>query len=159
DALYQAQTAVTGQGEANRILGFALCLTEVLIKVSGDPRLADDPRVAAMGRDAAALVHEFRYHDQMSGTPTRDEQATRDRPGDPTVGLDRSKVDAALRRLGGAPWAGPRPRLVVFLGIRNGATAYLLARDGERGQGQREALATAGVKRGLSVALPDRAAL
>ena len=33
--LYRAQTIVTGQGEANRIIGFAACLEDVLIKVSG----------------------------------------------------------------------------------------------------------------------------
>jgi hypothetical protein len=34
--LYQARAIVTGQGEANRALGFALCLRDVLVKVSGD---------------------------------------------------------------------------------------------------------------------------
>jgi hypothetical protein len=155
--LYQAQTAVTGQGEANRILGFALCLTEVLVKVSGDPRLAGEARVAALGRDASSLVREFRYHDQMSGTPIRDEQGTRDRPYDLIVSFDHAKIDAALRTLGRAPWAAPRPRLAVFLGVRNRAVAFVLVRDGARGQGQREALADAGARRGLAVALPTEA--
>ena len=35
DNLYRAQTIVTGQGEANRTIGFAACLEDVLIKVSG----------------------------------------------------------------------------------------------------------------------------
>jgi len=33
---------VTGQGEANRIIGFAACLEDVLIKVSGAHKLAGD---------------------------------------------------------------------------------------------------------------------
>ena len=33
--LYRAQTVVTGQGEANRMIGFASCMEDVLIKVSG----------------------------------------------------------------------------------------------------------------------------
>ncbi len=159
DDLYQAQTAVTGQGEANRLLGFAACLTDVLVKVSGDLRLARDPRVAAMGAEAASLVRAFRYHDQMSGTPTRDEQGTRDRPYDLFVSFEPSRIDAALRSLGNAPWTGPRPRLVLFFAERNGPVGYVLARDGERGAGEREALAAAAAKRGLPIVLLDQAAL
>jgi hypothetical protein len=37
--LYRAQTVVTGQGEANRMIGFASCMENVLIKVSGAQQL------------------------------------------------------------------------------------------------------------------------
>ena len=33
--LYRTKVTVTGQGEANRMVGFAACLEDVLIKVSG----------------------------------------------------------------------------------------------------------------------------
>ena len=49
--LYRAQTIVTGQGEVNRIIGFAACLEDVLIKVSGDSSLNICLRL-----DEAALV-------------------------------------------------------------------------------------------------------
>ncbi len=39
--LYRAQTVVTGEGEANRIIGFASCLEDVLIKPRGSPVTAD----------------------------------------------------------------------------------------------------------------------
>src|SRR5215470_7220269 len=74
--LYQGQTIVTGEGEANRPLGFAECLEDVLVKVSGDPQLIGDPAATALGRNAAPLVAEFRYHDRMSGIPHHDEQGT-----------------------------------------------------------------------------------
>ena len=45
DDLYRAQVVVSGRGEANRATGFAQCLEDVLVKVSGDPRLIGDPRV------------------------------------------------------------------------------------------------------------------
>src|SRR5882724_13206846 len=72
--LYRAQTVVTGQGEANRMIGFASCLEDVLVKVSGATKLAGDPRLATNKSSAADFVRTYRYHDQMSGTPTRDEQ-------------------------------------------------------------------------------------
>ena len=40
--LYRAQTVVTGQGEANRMIGFASCMEDALIaeRLAGDRRLA-----------------------------------------------------------------------------------------------------------------------
>ena len=42
DDLYQAQAIVTGQREETRGAGLAQCLTDVLVKLSGDPRLIDE---------------------------------------------------------------------------------------------------------------------
>src|SRR5712672_4829107 len=70
DDLYRAQAVVTGQGEANRIIGFAACLEDVLIKVSGALKLAGDPRLAAYKSRAADFVGAYNYHDQFSGKPT-----------------------------------------------------------------------------------------
>ena len=47
--LSSAQTIVTGQGEESRRFGFPVCLEQVLVKVSGDPRLIGDPEVAMLG--------------------------------------------------------------------------------------------------------------
>jgi hypothetical protein len=97
--LYRAQAIVTGQGEANRIIGFASCLEDVLIKVSGAQKLAGDRRLAAYKSKAKGFVRAFSYHDQMSGTPTRDEQGTRDRPYDLIVDLMKRKSTAFSRHL------------------------------------------------------------
>ncbi|MGH6916165.1 MAG: DUF2066 domain-containing protein, partial [Geminicoccaceae bacterium] len=69
DDLYQAQTIVTGQGEESRRVGFAECMQQVLVKVSGDPRLTGDPRVAAMAGQADTFVAAFDYRDRMAGIP------------------------------------------------------------------------------------------
>jgi uncharacterized protein len=159
DDLYQAQTVVTGQGEESRGVGFADCLQQVLVKVSGDPRLGGDPRVAALARQAATLVAAFDYRDRMAGIPVHDEQGTRDRPYDLTVSFEPAKVDAALRSLGREPWRGPRPRVAVLLGVRLGTATYVLASDGARGRDQRDALAAAAGWFGLPLALPDEAAV
>src|SRR5260370_4348454 len=159
DDLYQAQAIVTGEGEAERARGFALCLDAVMVKVSGDPRLAGDPAVAALQAEAAGFVVSFDYRDRMKGIPVHDEQGTRDRPFDLTVAFDPPKIDAALRSLGRAPWPEPRPRLAVLLDVRDATAAYVLAEDGEPGLGQRQALAAAAAKRGISVRLPRTALL
>jgi hypothetical protein len=73
--LYHAQTVVTGEGEANRMIGFSSCMEDVLIKVSGAARLAGDHRLGAYKANAKDFVTAFDYHDQFSGKPKRDEQA------------------------------------------------------------------------------------
>jgi hypothetical protein len=157
-SLYEATTFVTGQYEPNRSIGFGKCLEYVLVKVTGDPRLTNDPRVAAMAADAKTYVTEFHYRDLMEGIPVHDEQGTRQRPYDLTVTFDPAKIDAAVRTLGLEPWTGPRPRLALIVGVRNGI-AYMLTKDGSRGRDLRDAVAAAGDRIGMSVALPAEAAL
>jgi hypothetical protein len=157
--LYQAKTIVTGQGEESRRVGFAGCLEQVLVKVSGDTRLIDDPQVAALAGQAASFVTDFDFRDRMAGIAVHDEQGTRDRPYDLTVRFDPAKIDAALRALGREPWKGPRPRVAAFVGVDIGGRPYLLASDGKRGRDQREALVEAAARYGMPMALPDEAAL
>ena len=159
DDLYQARTIVTGQGEESGAVGFADCLQQVLVKVSGDPRLSGDPRIAALAGQAGTFVAVFDYRDRMAGIPVHDEQGTRDRPYDLTVSFDPAKVDAALRSLGREPWRGPRPRVAVLLGVRLAGATYVLAGDGARGRDQREALMAAAARFGIPMALPDEAAV
>lgn len=157
--LYEARAVVTGQGEPNRRIGFALALENVLVKVSGDPRLIGDGRVAALAKDAGALVAGFGYRDRLEGVPVHDEQGTYDRPHDLTVSFDPAKIDAALRGLGRKPWMASRPRLAVFLGVSRYGTSYTLLRDGERDADMRFSLNAAAMQMGFETALPDAAGL
>ena len=152
--LYRSTVVVTGRGEAERMRGTGLALRDVLVKVSGDPRLARDPRVAAMARETDARVVSYDYRDRMQGLPLHDEQGTRDRPYDLTVHFDRAKTDAALASLGSAVWTGPRPRLAVFLAIQDQQTRYVLAQDGARGLSERQALVAVVARRALPMVLP-----
>lgn len=157
--LYRARAVVTGQGEAERARGFALCLEDVLVKVAGDPRLLRDPRLARLEAEAQSYVAAFDYRDRMAGIPVHDEQGTRDRPFDLFVTFDRAKIDGALRSLDLKPWTAERPRVVLFLRVRDGGGTYVLAGDGERGLGQRQSLQAAAEKRGVPILLPNSHAL
>jgi uncharacterized protein len=153
--LYRAQTVVTGQGEANRIIGFAACLEDVLIKVSGALQLAGDPRLAPYRSRAADFVSTYNYHDQFSGKPTRDEQGTRDRPYDLIVDFDDSKIDGVLDGLGLKPWLSHRPVLAVLVEMEQGARKYVVTSDAKQSDLQRDSLLAAATKRGMSLVLPD----
>ena len=159
DDLYRAQAIVTGQGEANRIIGFASCLEDVLIKVSGAQKLAGDRRLAAYKSNAKSFVRAFSYHDQMSGTPTRDEQGTRDRPYDLIVDFDDKKIDDLLRAFRLKPWLSHRPILAVFVEMQQGPKKYVVTADADQAAIQRESLLAAAARRGMTVVLPSTAAL
>ena len=160
DDLYRAQTVVTGQGEANRVTGFAACLEDVLIKASGAVKLADDPRLAAYQSRAADFVRAYSYHDQMSGTPIRDEQGTRDRPYDLIVDFDEKKIGDLLKALGVTPWLSHRPVLAVFVEMELGASRYIVTADaGLSAVAPRQSLLASSARRGMTIVLPDVAAL
>jgi hypothetical protein len=159
DDLYRAQAIVTGQGEANRLIGFATSLEDVLIKVSGAQKLAGSGRLAASKANAKNLVRAFDYHDQMSGKPKHDEQGTRDRPYDLIVDFDARKINDALSALGLKPWLSHRPALAMFVEMEQGSREFVITADAEQSALQRESLEAAAVKRGMPVLLPSSAAL
>jgi hypothetical protein len=157
--LYRAKVTVTGQGEANRIIGFAACLEDVLIKVSGAQKLAGDRRLAGYKSKAKDFVTAFSYRDQFAGKPVRDEQGTRDRPYDLTVEFEESRIDDILRALRLKPWLSHRPRLAVFVEMEQGPRNYIVTADGTRSDLQRDALLAAADRRGMAIVLPSMAAL
>ncbi|WP_454622251.1 DUF2066 domain-containing protein [Bradyrhizobium cenepequi] len=157
--LYRAQTIVTGQGEANRIIGFATCLEDVLIKVSGALKLESDPRLDAYKSRSADFVSAYSYHDQMSGRPKRDEQGTRDRPYDLIVDFDDKKINDVLDSLDVKPWLSRRPVLGVFVEMEQGSRQYVVTSDARQSDLQRDSLLAAALKRGMTIVLPDVAEL
>jgi hypothetical protein len=169
DALYGSVAIVTGTRESTRVLGFAQALGDVLVKLTGDQTILHDPKFATIAAKAGDYVERFSYRDRKEGKPYHDEQGTYDRPHDLTVVFDRAKIDALARSLGRAPWAGPRPRVVVFVGVDNVAFAngkgtphtYMLASDGtaDKSADMRAAFAEAADKAGMPVAFPTRAEL
>jgi hypothetical protein len=63
---YQAYTNVTGFDLGRRQVGFAQCLREVLVKLSGEPRLEHDQRISEPAAHADTLVASFDYADQQA---------------------------------------------------------------------------------------------
>jgi hypothetical protein len=159
DELYQGRAVVTGTGEVNRAIGLAQTFTDVLVKVSGDARLIDDPRVAALAREVNGYVAGFTYLDLYAGRSLHDEQGSYDRPHYLTVDFKPDKIDGVLRSLGRKPWAGPRPHFVVFLAVRKAASAFVLAAGHDRIPYMNQSLETAAKRVGLTVTVPEQPAL
>jgi hypothetical protein len=156
--LYGADAIVTGTDMRQRPWGFAQCLTEVLVKVSGDPRLRDDPRVAALADHADQYVAAFDYADLMAGIKKKDDQGSYDRPHRLTVRFDPAKIDGILATLGDRPWRGERPVVVPVLLVRGPKPPpYVLSADIPAGDAQRGSFATWAGAAGLKVRFPSDA--
>ncbi len=159
---YQAFDIVAGYDlERTRLPGFAHCLPEVLVRVSGEPRLEHDPRVADLAAHADALVASYDYSDFLVRMgPVHDDQGTGDeRPYDLVVRFDHAKIDAVLKGLGTPPWQGPRPLVVPVVTVKGFAGAYLLSAEVTAGAAQRGSLAAAAAQYGLPLRLPGEAEL
>jgi len=153
--LYKGQTIVTGRDNLEeRRRGIREVLPQVLVKVSGDDRLAVHPRLASLLERAESFVAGLAYEDRKKGVQISDEQGTRDRSYVLSVAFDPARIDAALGELGAGVWEADRPKLLVLLGIRDGVGTYVLGTNTERGYGHRETFFALRQRRGLPLALP-----
>jgi hypothetical protein len=161
--LYQATVIVTGTDMRSRPAGIARALLEVLVKVTGNPRLAADPRAVALGSRANSLVLGFDYFDPMAGRRPHDDQGSYDRSYDLTIRFNPSRIDDAARSLGSRPWAGSRPAVVPLIEIRGWdppwVGSFMLTVDSPSGSAQRIAFKNAAAKYGLEVRVPTLAEL
>jgi hypothetical protein len=132
-------------------------LRKVLVNVTGEPRLRDDPRVSALAAQADASVASFSYVDRMAGRPVHDEQGTRDRPYNLTVKFIPARIDKMLADLGQQPWRGRRPVVVPVLAVRIGTASYLLGAERSEGAEQRASFADMARDFDLKVRFPTDA--
>lgn len=158
--LYSGEAIVTGRdADAERDRGLRIALTEALVKLSGDARLAERPDLASLLDRAGAAVASLSYEDRLAKKKLMDEQGTRQRSYLMTVQFKPEVVDALLAALGARAWTTERPRVLVLLGVTDLKGPYALAADSERGWGQREVFADLSRRRGLPLVLPEQAAL
>jgi uncharacterized protein len=158
---YEANDIVTGFGVEARQAGFAHCLREVLVRLSGEPRLERDQRVMALAAHADSMVASFDYADVLLGLgfPVHDDQGTGDRPDYLVVRFDHAKIDKALSDLGERPWRAPHPQVVPVLAMRGPSVTYLLSAEAKRGADQRGSLAAAALQYGLALRIPTEGEL
>lgn len=157
--LYRSQTLITGQLEPNRLIGFAVCLEQVLIKVSGAISLAGDSRLEPYKKAAKDFVRAYEYRDEKLGKPKNDEQGTRDRSFYLIVDFDETSINETLAALGLKPWLAKRPVLGLFIEMNPGARTYVVTSDSAETDLQRASLRNAADRRGMQFVLPTSAAI
>lgn len=155
--LYRAQAFVTGERPETRDPALLQGFRDVMVKVSGDPRLLADKRLDASFDPS--VVHTYSYRDLMAGIPKHDEQGTRDRPFELTIDYAPDKIAAALAALDHKAWYEDRPLVLILIGVELGPSRFIIADQGEPGSVQRQALMTSARRYGLPIAFPTRVML
>jgi len=159
DPLYQSTVIVTGYDMRSRPGGFARALRDVLVKLSGDPRLEKDPRVAELGKHPDSMVTSFDYVDLMAGIKVHDDQGTYDRSYNLTVRFDPARIDQTLEGLGQHPWRGTRPVVVPVIAMHGPSRAYLVRAEDPATADQRQSFATIAHDYSLNARMPTEAEL
>ena len=157
--LYQAQAIVTGTGAVNRELGFKDCLGRVLVRVSGDQRVTTENAFQAMLPRAGSFVATYSYHDRLEGIPIHDEQGTHDRPQDLTCIYMPDTINQLLSTLGRKPWLSARPKLAIFLVVRDARRGFVLSRDSDESPYMIDAFEAAARPFAMAIIVPNKAML
>jgi hypothetical protein len=144
--LYTGEALVASQDSAERERAVGPALAQVLVKVSGDPRVGQHPGIDAELAQAAALMLRFGYRQEPTSVAGQASnrlwlQAE----------FDRAGVDALLARAGVAQWGTERPLTLVWLVIDDGRAKTIASASQVAALG---ALTGAAQQRGIQVQLP-----
>lgn len=152
---YRATAIVTGTDMRQRSSGFADCLTQVLLKLTGQPTIRGNAAVKSLTEHADTLVDHFVYVDPRAALLHHDDQGTYDRLHELTVWFEPSAVDDAIRLLGLSLWHEPRPVLVPIVLVRTkDPEPFLLSAEAPEGVAMRAALVRIASGFGVGVHFP-----
>lgn len=121
-ALYEGEAAVPDQSEEARAAALPEALARVLVKLTGSEDTPLQPAVREQLAGAAGLLQHFRYRSEVAVVNGLPEQRAV-----LVARFDRAKVDALLGGAGIAFWPGPRPPLMLWLGIDDGRGPRLVS--------------------------------
>jgi uncharacterized protein len=152
--LYNAETIVTGTQEPERTRGFRVGLEDAVVKLTGDARLIESPKLAPLLEKPHPLVEHFEYEDRMKHLPVRDEQGTRERPHFLRMRFKTAELDKALADLGLSKWAEDRPLLAVWVGVKAAANSFIVTTSGGESYGQRIVITETSQNRAIPIQLP-----
>jgi uncharacterized protein len=148
--LHEATVTVENRDRPARQAGFEQALDKVLVKLSGDRQVLEDPRLDELRGQAARYVQRFRYVDAGDGAVQLE------------VRFDGGALERQLMERGLPVWGTTRPGLMVWLAaVQDGQR---LIAGGEEGRAIQEALERVAEERGLRLVFPlmdleDRAAV
>ena len=138
---YRATAIVTGTDMRQRPTGFADCLLQVLLKLTGKPDIRGNEAVKTLLEQADTLVDRFDYVDPRAALLHHDDQGTYDRPHELTVWFKPDAVDDAIDHLGLKLWQDKRPTLMPVVLVRTkDPEPFLLSAEAPQGVAMRAAL-------------------
>ncbi|MEJ2618729.1 MAG: DUF2066 domain-containing protein [Candidatus Thiodiazotropha sp.] len=125
--LYEAEVAVSGQGGEARSQGIRKAFASVLVKVSGDSSLLDNPEVGPLLSRGSRLVQQYRYKSLPTNASEGGTEGLPDRLL--WARFDARAVNRLLRESGVPVWGETRPSMLLWLGQEEGARRSLISPD------------------------------
>lgn len=135
--LYAAAVAVPDRDDETRAAAFRDALAAVLVKVSGDRRVAGQPEAYDVLEVAPLLVQQYRYTDD----------------GELWTKFDGAALEQAMRQSGLPVWGADRPAVLLWLAVDwgGGRRGVVSAADDNE---LRRAIERVASSRGLPLVLP-----
>ena len=134
--LYQVREPVQGQAPQERERATQAALDTLVLRLTGDPKAAQSPGLAAVRKDPQQIISQFGFD---AGPP----EVLK-------VDFDPSSTEQALRRAGLSLWGASRPSILGWW-LNDSAEGSSLVGDG---QAAAAPLRTAAQHRGLPLRLP-----
>jgi uncharacterized protein len=116
--VHEATVPVADRSEAARQDAVRQALSEVLVRLSGDPALPQQAGVAPLLAEAGRYLQQYQYE----GSETAGTLALR-------AGFDAAALEGQLRQQGLVLWGRERPPLLVWLAVDDGQRRYLLGAE------------------------------
>lgn len=135
--LYAAAIAVPDRDEETRLAAFRDALAAVMVKVSGNRRIAGEPAAFEVLEQAPLFVQQYRYTDE-------DEL---------WAGFDGAALERVMRGAGLPVWGRDRPGVLLWLAVDwgGGSRGVVSAADDNE---LRRAIEAVAASRGLPLVLP-----
>ena len=146
-ALYEAEVAWSDRDGTDRAVAFRQALRQVLVKITGRRRLAEEAEVEPFIKNAQGLVQQY----QLRTAAVRRGGVTVQEPR-LWARFDEAAVDRLVREAGLPRWSRTRPPVLVWVAAEREGTLRMAGSEG--GEGMAEMLRQTADSRGVSLVLP-----
>ncbi len=146
NGLYDAVSPVVGTEAVERNTAVRAAFGKVLVKVTGNRRVASRKALAADSKNASRYVQQYRYQ-VLSGTDNRDQPGRQLK-----VSFDKNELDRLLQSRGLPVWSANRPSVLVWLGLESKRKRRLM--NPEIDADLRLVLEQVAAERGIPLVLP-----
>ncbi|HKJ09405.1 MAG TPA: DUF2066 domain-containing protein [Gammaproteobacteria bacterium] len=146
--LFQAEVPVADQGADERGAAVHKALAEVLVRLTGEQNVAQQPSAAALLDHPDRFVQQYRYRRK----PPPDVKSSDTSALWLWVRFDARGVEKAMRQAGLPLWGRERPLTLIWLAVQDGGQRYLVASDAD--SDMRRAVQREAHRRGVPVLFP-----
>ncbi len=142
-ALFEAEVTVSDQTTAQRNAALKTALGEVLVRVTGQTGVLEQPAVQPMLENPERLVQQYRYFTEPDQEPPLLKLWVR---------FDGDVIRQTLQQQGLAYWGGERPDTLVWLAVEDQGRRYVVSADDDSDVHRQ--IAAAARARGVPVLFP-----